>query len=605
MCGIAGYTGFRQAMPLVLQGLQRLEYRGYDSAGIACHDGQSIQVSKTVGKVADLRRHLESQTLEGTCGMGHTRWATHGGVSDANAHPHQDQAGTVTLIHNGIVENYLDLKKELPDVTFRSETDTEVVVQYLSKLYDGEALPALSKLFAKLEGAFALVILFADRPGEIYCARKGAPLVVALGDGETLCASDVPALAEYAERIVFLEEGELCRLTPDGASFWNLEGVPHERTTSSLDVNPSMLDKGGYAHFMLKEIHEQSSVVRKVLEGRLQSGDLVWGNLLSISTEEAKKIQALHLVACGSSSYASTVAQRVLEKYLSMPITVDIASEYRYRPRPVGLNTLALFVSQSGETSDTLAAAHDSRHTCSRIVAVTNQSNSSLSRMADDVIELRAGIEVGVAATKTFTSQMLTLLLTGLQLAHLRGELPEDDRQRLAGALLQLPWKMDQTLEQAPLVDRYAKHFVTARDFLFLGRGVSFPVAMEGALKLKEISYVHAEAFAAGEMKHGPIALLDELVPSVFVAPDDELLPKTLSNLQECRARLSPVLLVTTEEAVSPDAADAIVTVPAIDADLSALLTVLPLQLFAYESARLRGCDIDQPRNLAKSVTVE
>lgn len=614
MCGIVGYTGHKQAVPLVLLGLERLEYRGYDSAGIACLESGKIRVTKTVGKVAQLKDRLhEAGAFDCHCAMGHTRWATHGGVTEVNAHPHMDAAGKVAIIHNGIVENYVALKAQLKEsgVECVSDTDTEVVAQTLGRLYAGDPLKALGELFGRLEGAFALVIMFADRPGEIYCARKGAPLVVALGDGETLCASDVPALAEYADKVVFLEEGELCRLTPSGAEFWNLEGEPHSRTPQALDVSPSMIDKAGYAHFMLKEIYEQSAVVRNVLEGRLTPEGLVLDGLLSLTPEQAKELRALQFVACGSSCYAATVAQRILEWYLSVPMTVDVASEYRSRPDRTNTKTLAVFVSQSGETSDTLAALKVAKSRGHYAVAVTNQVNSSIAREAADVIDLRAGIEVGVAATKTFTSQVITLVLMGFALARLRGDLSQDDLKCFVVELSRLPWKMDQTLARCGDISSVAERFSFARDFLFLGRGVSFPVAMEGALKLKEISYVHAEAFAAGEMKHGPIALLDETVPSVVVAPGDELLAKTLSNMQECIARKSPVILVTTDGAsvdgrpVQPDAADVVIFVPEVSADFSPLLTLLPLQLFAYHSALIRGRNIDQPRNLAKSVTVE
>ncbi|WP_462362969.1 glutamine--fructose-6-phosphate transaminase (isomerizing), partial [Pyramidobacter porci] len=431
------------------------------------------------------------------------------------------------------------------------------------------------------------------------------PLVVALGNGEAYCASDVPAVVEHADKVIFLYEGEICRLSTSGAEFWDLDGVAHQRRTVSVDVDRAMIDKAGYPHFMLKEINEQGSVLRRALFGRTAS-DLIdlsgeWG----ITPEKAKTFKRMDLVACGTSFYAATVAQRVLEKYLKVDIRVDIASEYRYRPLRAGGDTIAVFVSQSGETLDTLEALRHVKELGAYTVAATNAPNSSIAREVDDVIRLNAGIEIGVAATKTFTAQMAVLILAGLYLAKLRGELPGADEKRLAEAMKDLPYKVEQTLLLKDVVRSLARKFGAARDFLFLGRGVSYPVAMEGALKLKEISYVHAEAYAAGEMKHGPIALLDEELPVVVVAPADELLEKTLSNVEETRARKAPVIIVTTENVPDVNDVSRTIKVPMTEAELTPFLTVLPLQIFAYESALLRGCDIDQPRNLAKSVTVE
>lgn len=610
MCGIVGYTGVMKGKSAVLEGLRRLEYRGYDSSGIALTGEEGICIVKTVGKVAALEERLASlETGETCCAIGHTRWATHGGVTETNAHPHMDCNNTLALVHNGIVENYEDLRAKLAElgISCKSETDTEVVAQTLGQLYQGDPLEAMAQLFKKLEGAFAFVATFADRPGELYCLRKGAPLVVALGSDCAMCASDVPAIAELSSRVIFLEEGELCRLTAGKAEFFTADLTPKTREERALDVSPDMIDKRGYAHFMLKEIHEQSSVARNVLEGRLEGGKLHLEPMLDLTKEEANALTALRFIACGSSCYAAQIASAVLERYLSVPLVVEVASEYRARPSKVRGSFMGVFVSQSGETSDTLAALRVAKERGALCVAVTNQMNSSIARESGRAVDLRAGIEVGVAATKTFTAQVLTLILFGLRLARLRDDVTDERLDALAKALASLPAKMEETLEYAneTMMESVAKKFIEAKDFLFIGRGASFPVAHEGALKLKEISYVHAEAFAAGELKHGPIALLDVQTPTVVVAPDDDLLAKTLSNMQECIARKSPVLLVTSESVERREDVTAQISVPVTDPDLTPLLTVLPLQMFAYCYARLLGCEIDQPRNLAKSVTVE
>ena len=607
MCGIVGYIGHQNASDVILKGLERLEYRGYDSAGIALLDKDGLHTVKTVGKVADLKNKLGDSRLVIGLGIGHTRWATHGGVTDSNAHPHKDEHDRLVLVHNGIIENFLELKEELlaAGVSFQSQTDTEVAAQLLARLYKGKPVEALCELFKSCRGAFAFVIVFSDRPDELYCVRKGAPLVVALGENEAFCASDVPAIVEHADRVVFLDEGEICQLTADGARFWDLNGVAHEHPTISVDVDPTMIDKAGYAHFMLKEINEQGSVLRRAMSGRF-IGDLIdMSGEWAISAAQAKSFKRLDLVACGTSFYAATVAQRVLEYYLGMDIRVDIASEYRYRPLKADAGTLALFVSQSGETLDTLEALRHVKEKGAYTVAATNAPNSSIAREVNDVIRLNAGIEIGVAATKTFTAQLAALILAGLYLAKLRGELDPADEKRLASAMKELPYKVEEALTLEPELKTLAEKFAKARDFLFLGRGVSYPVALEGALKLKEISYIHAEAYAAGEMKHGPIALLDEELPVVVVAPEDFLLEKTLSNVQETRARKAPVIFLTTEGVAAPSDIAGLIRVPRTEPELSAFLTVIPLQIFAYEAALLRGCNIDQPRNLAKSVTVE
>ncbi len=608
MCGIVGYVGPRDVSTVVLAGLSRLEYRGYDSAGMAVSGENGIERSREVGKVADLVRLLEANPLKGKQGIGHTRWATHGGVTVENAHPHFNSSSSVVLVHNGIIENYTELRESLlsEGVTFSSQTDTEVAAQLLGKIYSGDPKRALIELYRRITGAFALAVMFADDDDHIYCIRKGSPLIVALGDGETLCASDVPAVLEYTRRIVYMGEGEMACLSREGASFWDSEGNPLDKEVVEIDWDLSMVEKGGYPHFMLKEINEQGAVMRQTLTGRTDRNLVDLSKELSWTTDWARSIKRVHLVACGTSFYAASVAERVIGLFTDLDVRVDIASEYRYRSIPIGEDTLAVFVSQSGETLDTLAAERFAKEKGARCLAITNNGLSSIAREVDDVLLLKAGPEIGVAATKTFTGQMAVLYLMALYLAKLRGSLNESDELRLLREMSSVPYKIEALLENSAPIKLMAEKYSLARDFLFLGRGFSFPIALEGALKLKEISYIHAEAYAAGEMKHGPIALLDRAVPVVVVMPDDELWEKTLSNVQETKARKSPVIAITTvgRESYLKDVED-LLSIPATEPELTPFLTVIPLQMFAYYVALARGTEIDQPRNLAKSVTVE
>ena len=608
MCGIVGYIGHRDVSKVVLDGLSRLEYRGYDSAGMAVVGEKGVQIVREVGKVADLARHMGESPLEGTIGLGHTRWATHGGVSVENAHPHRDQDGSVVLVHNGIAENYLEIRDELAKegVSFYSDTDTEVIAQLLARIYDGNPKEALVELYRRIEGAFALAVIFADDMEHLYCVRKGSPLIVAFGDGENICASDVPAVLPYTRNIAYLGEGEMACLSRDDVSFWDFEGNPLEKDAVEIDWDISMVDKGGYPHFMLKEINEQGAVLRRSMLDRIFHGEVDLSRELSWTSDSAKRIKRLHLVACGTSYYAALVAERLIERFSDLDIRVDIASEYRYRDIPVGDDTLAVFVTQSGETLDTLAAERFAKEKGARCMAITNNGLSTVAREVDDVLSLKAGPEIGVAATKTFMGQMTVLYLMGLYLLKLREELSLGDEMRLVREMEVLPYKVESLIGRADEIKAIASRYCEARDFLFLGRGFSFPIAMEGALKLKEISYIHAEAYAAGEMKHGPIALLDRSVPVVVVMPDDNLFDKTLSNVQETKARNSPVIAVATEgrKSISGQAED-VMWVPKTEAELNPFLTIIPLQMFAYYVALAKGKEIDQPRNLAKSVTVE
>lgn len=608
MCGIVGYVGMRNAPDVLLEGLKRLEYRGYDSAGMAVRSGGRLEVIKEVGKVADLERLVGERKLVGNQGIGHTRWATHGGVSVDNAHPHCDDCGKFVLVHNGIIENFLDLREELETagVSFCSETDTEVIVQLLARLYRGDMLAALLKLTEKLRGSYALAIMNLDIEDTFYCLRKGSPLILGVGEGEGFCASDVPALLPYTRRVVYLEEGEIAAVSRGNLQVWTSEGLPVEKSVSVIDWDISMTEKAAYPHFMLKEIHEQGAVLRTTLKGRVENGKVDLSAELGWTPELVRSWKKLHIVACGTSFYAAQVAERVLEKWTDLEVKVDIASEYRYRHSRVDADTLGIFVSQSGETADTLAAQRLARSQGAHCLAVTNVRGSTLAREVHDVLLLKAGPEIGVAATKTFMGQIAALYLLAFYLGRLRETLSAAEEGRLLEEMLRLPYKVEVTLEREDTLRDLAEKYADRKDFLFLGRGISYPVALEGALKLKEISYVHAEAYAAGEMKHGPIALLEPGVPVMTIIPRDGLYEKTLSNIQEAKARRSPILALATDgdELIAKHATE-VIRVPWTDEELTPFLTVVPLQLFAYHMAKLRGCEIDQPRNLAKSVTVE
>ncbi len=612
MCGIVGYIGGRNVKAVLINGLRSLEYRGYDSAGVALMDAPELHIVTGVGKVADLERILEDHPVSGSQGIGHTRWATHGGVTEVNAHPHSDLSSSLVLVHNGIVENYREIRRELAEGAcgdYKSETDTEVVAELLSRLYSarGCMVEALVELYARLSGSFALVIMAREAPGKIYCLRKGSPLVVGTSPkGETLCASDVPAILPYTQDVVYLDDGDIAELSSEGILFWNASGEMLEKIPTHIDWDVTMVDKGGYPHFMLKEINEQGAVLRNSMAKRLKEGTVDLSAELPWTKEDVASWKRLHIVACGTSYYAALVAERFLETITDFDIRVDVASEYRYRNIPLGPDTLAVFVSQSGETADTLAAERIAREKGARCLAVTNVIGSTIAREVHDVLQLKAGPEIGVAATKTFMGQMAVLYLLAIHLAKMQGKLTPEQEKKYCDELTALPYKLESVLLRQESLQETAMLYNEARDFLFLGRGISYPVALEGALKLKEISYVHAEAYAAGEMKHGPIALLDPRVPVVVISPKDGLHEKTFSNILEAKARKSPVIAIATEGDDSLDGtADHIFFVPETLDQFTPFLTVAPLQLFSYFFARFLGCHIDQPRNLAKSVTVE
>ncbi len=606
-----GYTGPRRVVDVVVGGLECLEYRGYDSAGVAVAGRNGLGMVKCVGSVANLKTRLEAAHLSGSVGIGHTRWATHGGVTDENAHPHADPDGKVVLIHNGIVENFHELRGELSaqGVTFLSETDTEVAVCLIARLYalnGGNPQEALRGACRRFRGSFAFVVLFADLPDRFYCVRKGPPLILGSADGEAFCASDVTALLPYTHDILFMEDDRIAELTSGGIALSDFEGRPLPVELSTVDWDPEMASKGMYPHFMLKEIEEQGGVLRRTLAGRLTEGSVDLSAEVPLTDEAAASLRRVQLIACGTSYYAALATAGLFDRFTGLDLRVETASEYRYGDAVCDPATLSVFISQSGETADTLAAARGAKARGARCLAVTNVAGSSLAREVGSILELRAGPEIGVAATKTFMGQLAALTLLALWVGKRCGRLSPQDEARLARELTLLPLKVEELIARSRSLKDVAERRLKARGFLFIGRGASYPVALEGALKLKEISYVHAEAHSAGEMKHGPIAMLDETMPVVALLPRDRIFEKTLSNVQEARARRSPIVAVATEgDPDVPRFADDCIFVPRTEDELTPFVTVVPLQYFAYYLAYLMGREIDRPRNLAKSVTVE
>lgn len=608
MCGIMGYIGDKDAAQVILDGLAKHEYRGYDSAGMAVIKDGVIKELRTVGRVCRLAELVSETGFSGDFGIGHTRWATHGGVTDYNAHPHMSNDDRVVLVHNGIIENARDIRAELEakGIKYRSETDTESAVQYLGDVYKGDPKEAIVALTARIRGAFSLVIMFNDKPDEIWVARKGSPLVVGCADNEGFCASDPTALLEFTRDVWFMDDDEMAQITRGSCKFFDFEGNEREKESMYLDWDAAMTDRGEYPHFMLKEIHEQPDVVTRTLLGRAIQGKVDLSRELDWTAEQVKGWKKIHFIACGTSHYATLVAERIMEKIGSFDIRAEVASEYRYRSIPSGPDTLAIFVSQSGETADTLHAARLAKSKGAKCIVITNVRGSTIHREVGDALITPAGPEVGVAATKTFTAQITVLTLLGLYLAKLKNELTPETEKRIVSAMVELPAQLASMLGKEEHIAKIARNFSDCRGFLFIGRGVSYPPALEGALKLKEISYMHAEAYPAGEMKHGPIALLDKELPVVALAPKDELWEKTVSNIEESMARKAPIIAIATEgDEDIRNYSDNIIYTPATEPELFPFIAVIPLQLFAYHVARMRGCDIDMPRNLAKSVTVE
>jgi glucosamine--fructose-6-phosphate aminotransferase (isomerizing) len=625
MCGIVAYVGPKDCAPLLVEGLRRLEYRGYDSAGLAVHTGQGrgIEIVRAVGKLANLDAALAKTPLAGTTGIGHTRWATHGRPSEANAHPHV--AGSVAVVHNGIIENHLALRRELEakGVRFSSDTDTEIVAHLVNEALTGGAKTledAVRRALARVHGAYAIAVVSSSEPGTVVVAKDQSPLVIGLGQGEMLAASDIPALLAHTRDVVFLEDGEMAVLQRDAARITTIAGAVVTRARKHIDWSATQAEKGGYKHFMLKEIHEQPRAVEDTLRGRIEqtAGDVVDGEI-GLTPESAKAVGRVYFVACGTSAHAAMVGRYWIEQLARVPATVEIGSEVRYR-EPVFLPTdLVVAVSQSGETADTLAAVKAAKAAGARVLAVANVLDSAIPRASNGALYTHAGPEIGVASTKCFTTQLTALLMLAVYLGRRRGVLDEAASRRIVDALQHVPQQMRTLLARADDLRLIAKKHLRARDMLFLGRGAGFPIALEGALKLKEISYIHAEGYAAGEMKHGPIALIDEAMPVVVVCPRDGQFDKTFSNMQEVKAREGILIAVSTEgdadvqHLVMGDSrghsqggmANDVFEIPKAEPEVLPLLTVVPLQLLAYYMADLKGTDVDQPRNLAKTVTVE
>jgi len=603
MCGIIGYIGKRNAVPVLLYGLQRLEYRGYDSAGIAVVERENgkILIEKQVGKIKDLQEHLWGKKIDGHLGLGHTRWATHGSPTVENAHPHISQNGKIAIVHNGIIENYIDLKEELlgKGYKFRSETDTEVIAHLLEDEYKDNLFKTALSVAKKLEGAYAVGIISLKEPDKIVAIKKGSPLIIGLGKDENFIASDIPAVLEYTKDFLVLDDGEIAVITKDDVKVYNLEGKEIEKKPLHVTWDVSVAEKGGYKHFMQKEIHEQPRTIGDTISGFSSSKN----NELF---ETLKDTDRLYIIACGTSYHAGLVGKFWIERFAKIPVEVDYASEYRYRDRIIDEKTVVLGISQSGETADTRFALLDAKSEGAKTVGLVNVVGSSLSRESDYVLYTYCGPEIGVAATKTFTAQLVTLLLFSLEAGLKRKTIPEDTYKNIYEELLHIPSKVEKILQKDSQIKDIAYKYMNATDFLFLGRNINYPIALEGALKLKEISYIHAEGYPAGEMKHGPIALIDEKLPVVSVIPKDRFYEKMFSNIQEVKARKGKVISVATEgDEKIKEISEDVIYIPETHDILYPILTVLPLQILSYHIATLLGKDVDQPRNLAKTVTVE
>ncbi|HEY5672120.1 MAG TPA: glutamine--fructose-6-phosphate transaminase (isomerizing) [Malonomonas sp.] len=609
MCGIVGYIGNQQASPIIIDGLRRLEYRGYDSAGICTFNGGVAQIYRAEGKLINLENLLRETPALGTRGIGHTRWATHGRPSEINAHPHR--AGSIVVVHNGIIENYLKLKSRLQAAghSFSSETDTEIIAHLIEEHFRacGDFEAAVRSALAEVKGAYAVAVLCSDEPDKLIAAKLGSPLVVGQGVGEYFVASDIPAMLSHTREMIFLEDGEMVVFTQQAMNFTDLAGTPLVKQSKTITWSPLMAEKGGYKHFMLKEIYEQPRAIADTIAGRAQSeeGDIYLEDL-GLDDQQLQALEKIFIIACGTSWHAGLVAKFYIEKLARIPVEIDIASEFRYRDPIVDETSLTILISQSGETADTLAGLREAKGKGSKTLCVCNVVDSSIARESDGVIYTHAGPEIGVASTKAFTTQLVALYQLAIKLGRVRGKIGADECRDLVAALLTLPRKLEEALELDEHIEAISREFMNARDFLYLGRGNQYPIALEGALKLKEISYIHAEGYPAGEMKHGPIALIDENLPVVVLVPRNATYDKVVSNMEEVRARGGKVIAVVSgDDAELVDKVDALIRVPETSDDLMPILTSVPMQLLAYHIAVYKGTDVDQPRNLAKSVTVE
>ena len=608
MCGIVGYVGPRVATPVLIEGLKRLEYRGYDSAGVAVMNGKGVETRKAVGKIAMLESVVEGDPVEGRTGIAHTRWATHGAPNECNAHPHHDCTGTIAVVHNGIIENYGALRTMLQDHghTFVSETDTEVLAHLIESAFDGNLEEAVADSLHLVEGTYGIAVVSSKEPGKIVAARKGSPLLLGLGKGENFIASDVAAILKYTRDVVYLDDGELAVITADSYTVSDLQAVQREKKVSKIDWDLDMIEKGGFAHFMLKEIFEQPTTIENTMRGRLvtEEGFTKLGGI-NLSRDELQNIDNVVITACGTSWHSALIGELLIEDLARIPVEVEYASEFRYRNPIITPRTLCVVISQSGETADTLAAMREAKRRGAKTLGLVNVVGSTIAREDDGGIYLHAGPEIGVASTKAFTSQVVALLLLTLKLAR-RRDMSAARGREIAQAMERLPAQIREILDRAGEIEKLAEQFKDASNFLYLGRGYNFPVALEGALKLKEISYIHAEGYPAAEMKHGPIALSDANMPVGFIAPHDAVFDKVVSNVQEVKARGGRVIALTSrDEPALKKLADYEFRIPETLDMLYPILAAIPLQLLAYYIAAKRGLNVDQPRNLAKSVTVE
>lgn len=608
MCGIVGYIGTAQAAPILLDGLSKLEYRGYDSAGIAIFDGSDIHVQKAAGRLKVLSELThDGNTMPGTHGIGHTRWATHGAPSDVNAHPHYNKEETIAVVHNGIIENYIKLKKRLTDkgYTFLSETDTEVLAHLLDYYYKGDPLETITKIMHRVEGSYALGIIFKDHPEEVYAVRKDSPLIVGKGKDGNFIASDVPAVLKYTREVFFIQNEEISVLKEDGITFFNVDGEEIQKESTRIEWDINAAEKGGYEHFMLKEMYEQPKTVRDTLSPRIKEGKVVIEEL-GMSDEEICAIQKIHIVACGSAYHTGVSAKYVIEGMARIPVEVDVASEFRYRNPILKEGDLVIIISQSGETADSLAALREAKEKGIKTLGIVNVVGSSIAREADQVIYTWAGPEIAVATTKAYSAQLAAEYLLALKFAQVRGTVSDQEAEGMLKDLEQLPEQIEMLLSNKEKIQHFANRYIAARDVFFVGRGIDYAISMEGSLKLKEISYIHSEAYAAGELKHGTISLIEEGTLVAAVVTQEELYKKTISNIVELKSRGAFVLAVTnTGNTEIEKASDYVIYIPKTNKYFTNSLAIIPLQLFSYYVAVGKGCDVDKPRNLAKSVTVE
>ncbi len=608
MCGIVGYIGESQAAPVLLDGLSKLEYRGYDSAGIAVYDGEQIQVQKAVGRLKVLSELThDGATMPGCSGIGHTRWATHGASSGANAHPHYNQSETIAVVHNGIIENYLKLRKRLEEkgYQFRSDTDTEVVAHLLDRYYKGDPVEAITKIMHRVEGSYALGIIFKEHPGHIYAVRKDSPLIVGHGKDGNLIASDVPAVLKYTRNVYFIQNEEIAVLTGETIAFYNVDGEEIQKGSTTIDWDINAAEKGGYEHFMLKEMYEQPQTVRDTLSPRIKDGSIVIEEL-GMDEEEIRGIRKIHIVACGSAYHAGVTAKYVFEGMARIPVEVDLASEFRYRNPILMDDELVIVISQSGETADSLAALREAKRKGVKTLGIVNVVGSSIAREADRVMYTWAGPEIAVATTKAYTAQLIAEYLLAVKFAQARGEVTEAEVEGYLKDLQRLPDQIEMLLSNKERIQHFANRYIAAKDVFFVGRGIDYAISLEGSLKLKEISYIHSEAYAAGELKHGTISLIEEGTLVAAVVTQENLYKKTVSNMVELTSRGAFVLAVTNAgNREIEKAADYVVYIPQTNKYFTNSLAIIPLQLFSYYVAVGKGCDVDKPRNLAKSVTVE